>query len=92
MPRAAATCAICHRQRVRGSHDESGAIFICVQCQADAKQFIEIQDAVWGSADDTDEGAEAPSDQGPDSRASTIAGAGRVAGGNLTPRLSQNRT
>lgn len=66
MPRAA-RCAVCRRQRTRGSHDETGEIFICVECEADAKQFIEIQDAIWGSAGDTSEEAGPPSDQGPES-------------------------
>ena len=42
---------------------EAGETFICVDCQADAKQFIEIQDAVWGPAGDTHEVAGEPSNE-----------------------------
>ena len=55
MPGAPATCAVCHRQRALGSYDDNGEIFICVECQANAKQFIEIQDAIWREACDTDD-------------------------------------
>jgi hypothetical protein len=45
-----AICAACHRQRIHGDRTAAGDDFICVGCQADAKQFIAIQDAVWVEA------------------------------------------
>ena len=54
VPRDVATCSVCGRQRTRGVRDQTGEIFVCVGCQADAKKFIEIQDAIWdpiGGAD-----------------------------------------
>ena len=47
VPRSAVTCAVCQRRRTRGSHNHEGDVFICAECQADAKQFIEIQDSIW---------------------------------------------
>jgi hypothetical protein len=38
----------------RGSRDQTGEIFVCVDRQADAKKFIEIQDAIRGPAGDSD--------------------------------------
>jgi hypothetical protein len=52
------TCADCQRSRTRGSHNHTGDIFISAECQADAHQFIEIQDSIWvqaGEAESTDE-------------------------------------
>jgi hypothetical protein len=54
VPRDVATCSVCGRQRTRGSRDQTGEIFVCVDCQADAKKFIEIQDAIWDPAGDAD--------------------------------------
>ena len=50
VPRAPVSCSVCRRHRTLGSCDESGEIFICADCQADAKQFIEIQDSLFGPA------------------------------------------
>lgn len=50
MPRSAVTCAVCQRSRTRGSHNHAGDVFICAECRADAKRFIEIQDSIWGEA------------------------------------------
>jgi hypothetical protein len=50
MPRSPVVCAVCHHSRIRGDHNQSGDLFICAQCQADAKQFIEIQDSIWSEA------------------------------------------
>ena len=58
MRRSAVTCALCERLRTRGSHNHAGDIFICAECQADANQFIEIQDSISvqaGEAESTDE-------------------------------------
>ena len=59
VPRSAAICAVCQRSRTRGSHNHAGDIFICAECQADAKQFIEIQDSIrveaGGAGESTDE-------------------------------------
>lgn len=43
-------CGACQQPRLRGHHDRSGKVFICSQCQADAEQFIRIQDTIWGEA------------------------------------------
>jgi len=40
---------------LRGHHDRSGKVFICSQCQADAEQFIRIQDTSWGEAHQSDD-------------------------------------
>ena len=50
VPRTALTCVVCHRLRVRGSFSEAGDVFICAECQADAKQFIEIQGSIWAES------------------------------------------
>jgi hypothetical protein len=55
---ATRTCSVCHRQRTRGSQDPATEIFVCAECHADAKQFIEIQDAIcsaFAGADDATE-------------------------------------
>jgi len=57
VPRDRTSCSVCGRQRTRGSRDKTGEIFICVDCQADAKKFIEIQDAIWDSPGDADKAA-----------------------------------
>ena len=50
MPRSAVVCAVCRQSRIRGGHNPAGDVFICAECQADASQFIEIQDSIWGEA------------------------------------------
>jgi hypothetical protein len=40
-------CAVCQRSRVRGARNLAGDVFICTECQADAKQIMEIQDSIW---------------------------------------------
>jgi len=58
VPRSTVTCAVCQRSRTRGSHNRAGDVFICVECQADAEQFIAIQDsicAVGDAGESTDE-------------------------------------
>jgi len=47
---SAVICAVCHRSNVPGNHSDAGDVFICVRCQANAAQFIAIQDPV---VDDT---------------------------------------
>ena len=55
VPRSAVTCAVCHRLRVSGSLSNAGDVFICAECQTDAKQLIEIQDTIWtGTAEMSD--------------------------------------
>jgi len=44
---SAVECAVCHRSRTRGAHSETGDVFICDECQADAAQFIAIQDSTY---------------------------------------------
>ena len=58
VPRSAVTCAICQRSRARGSHNHAGDVFICAECQADAKQLIEIQDSIWVEAGETSESSD----------------------------------
>jgi len=48
---SASICAVCHRKRIRGDHNQGGDVFICAECQADAAQLIAIQDSIWGEAD-----------------------------------------
>lgn len=43
-------CAVCHRSRTRGGRNAAGDVFICTQCQADAAQFIAIQDSIIDEA------------------------------------------
>ncbi len=42
----AGICAVCHPSRIRGGRNDAGDVFICAQCQADAAQFIAIQDSI----------------------------------------------
>ncbi len=42
----AVICAVCRRSRVPGAYSDTGDVFICVRCQADAAQFIAIQDSI----------------------------------------------
>ena len=58
MPRPAVTCVVCHYLRVEGSFSDAGDIFICGECQANAKKLFEIQDSIWAEIVDTDESAE----------------------------------
>ena len=44
-------CAVCHRSKIRGHRNDSGDVFICTQCQADAAKFIAIQDTIIDEAD-----------------------------------------
>ena len=50
MVETGAICAVCHRRRIRGDRTDAGDVFICAGCQADAGQFVAIQDAIWGEA------------------------------------------
>lgn len=58
MPRSADTCVVCHYLRVEGSFSDAGDIFICSECQANAKKLFEIQDSIWAEIVDKDESAE----------------------------------
>lgn len=69
VPSDVRTCAVCQRQRIHGSHDETGAVFICRSCQAEAEQFLAMQESLSGpasevqkSADDLTGRAEQPTD------------------------------
>jgi len=53
MTRAAVVCVVCHYPRVDGSLSDNGEFFVCSGCQADAKQFIQIQDDIWPSDTET---------------------------------------
>ncbi len=53
MVETGAICAVCHRRRIRGDRTDAGDVFVCAGCQADARQFIAIQDASWGEAAQT---------------------------------------
>lgn len=55
VPRSAVTCVVCQRSRTRGSHNHAGDVFVCAECQADAKQFIAIQDSIWVEAGEAGE-------------------------------------
>jgi hypothetical protein len=41
---------VCRRVRACGSHHETLDLFICDDCQADAKKLFEIQDSIWSDA------------------------------------------
>jgi hypothetical protein len=41
---------VCRRSRTSGSHHETLDLFICDDCQADAKKLFEIQDSIWPDA------------------------------------------
>jgi len=43
-------CAVCHRSRIRVARTDASDVFICAQCQADAAQFIAIQDSIIDEA------------------------------------------
>lgn len=65
MPRPSAICVVCHRLRGAGSFNDAGDVFICTECQANAKQFIEVQDSIRAeipepsdSSDQTDKPAD----------------------------------
>ena len=66
MPRSPVTCAVCHYLRVEGSFSDSGDIFICSECQANAKKLLEIQDSIWAELVDTSESAP-PVEKSPES-------------------------
>ena len=59
---AVRTCSVCRQQRMHGTHDSSGEVFICDGCQADAKQFLAIQDVMWDQVPGTQEIEGGPSD------------------------------
>jgi hypothetical protein len=45
-----AICGVCDRPRIHGDRTDRGDVFICTDCQAVARQFIAIQNPVWGEA------------------------------------------
>lgn len=63
VPSSAVTCGACQRPWTRGSFNSTGDVFICAQCQADAKQLFEIQDRIWakaGQVGESTDGADNP--------------------------------
>ena len=58
VPRSVITCVVCQRSRTRGPHSRAGDVFICVECQADAKQLFEIQDRILAEAGEVGESTE----------------------------------
>ncbi len=66
MTRPAVTCVVCHYLRVQGSFSDAGDIFICSECQANAKKLFEIQDRIWAEIVDTSEST-GSTDTSPDS-------------------------
>jgi hypothetical protein len=59
--RSPSTCGVCRRSRACGSHHETLDLFICDDCQADAKKLFEIQDSIWPDAGrSTDESEKQP--------------------------------
>lgn len=65
MTRPAVICVVCHYLRVEGSFSDAGDIFICNECQANARKLIEIQDSIWPEIVDSDESIER-SERSPD--------------------------
>jgi hypothetical protein len=61
VPPSVETCVVCHQLRSSGSRNQDGDVFICTQCEADADQLFEIQDAIWPpvvvAGESTDEAA-----------------------------------
>lgn len=55
VPPTVESCVVCHRLRSSGSRNQDCDIFICAQCEADADQILEIQDAIWPPAVVADE-------------------------------------
>lgn len=50
---------------MHGSFNDAGDVFICAECQADAREFIEIQDSIWAEIAKTSEssdGTDKPAD------------------------------
>jgi hypothetical protein len=45
--RSATTCVVCQLSIRDDSQHDPADVFICAQCQADAKQLFEIQDRIW---------------------------------------------
>ena len=43
---------------MEGSFSDAGDIFICSECQANAKKLLEIQDSIWAEIVDTSESTE----------------------------------
>ncbi len=44
---SAETCVVCRRARTSGSFSRDRRLFVCAECEADADQFLAIQDALW---------------------------------------------
>lgn len=59
---AVRTCSVCREKRMHGTQDSSGEVFICEGCQADAKQFLAIQDVMWDQVPGPQETDGGPSD------------------------------
>jgi hypothetical protein len=48
--------------RGRGSFNDAGDVFICTDCQANAKQLIEIQDSIWAEIAEPSDHTDKPAD------------------------------
>ena len=64
-PPSSVTCAVCHRSRMRGAYSHAGDVFICIECRAGARQFIEIQDSFWRDGSETSQSSD-KTDKPPD--------------------------
>ena len=62
VPRTSAICVVCRRLRGRGSFNDAGDVFICTDCQANAKQLIEIQDSIWAEIAEPSDHTDKPAD------------------------------
>jgi hypothetical protein len=58
--RSADICAVCQWPQTRGSHNHAGDVFICADCDAAAKQFLEIRDSMWVEAGEEGESTDDP--------------------------------
>lgn len=63
--RSAPSCAMCQRSLRDGSQRDARDVFICAQCQADAKQLFEIQDRIWAGFSETGGSVGEPDDPTP---------------------------
>ena len=50
---------------MRGAYSHAGDVFICIECRAGAKQFIEIQDSFWRDGSETSQSSD-KTDKPPD--------------------------
>ena len=60
MTRSPSTCGVCRQLRTRGPHHQTLDLFICDDCQADAKKLFAIQDGIWAHAGTSTDESEMP--------------------------------